>query len=170
MTRKREVAILAQQLAAAYLAAGNYAFSAPLNPDAIPGVMPAAAGAHVADEYMEEVGFSGLAVQAVGYEEGTDDPKIHVYVTKGRHLEREVGPNNVPVVVDRVGRVMVRPETAAAATHRGNLYERNGRIACGSSCVPSGETYAGTLGVLARKRSNSRNLLPAFQQPRPCRW
>lgn len=153
MKRRRDVATLAQQLAATYLAGGNFVLSGALKADAITELMPAAAHAEAAGGYLDEVGFSGLAVQAVGYEEGADEPKIHVYVTKGRHQERDIGPDGVPVVVDRVGRVMVRPETAAAATHRGNVFERNGRVACGSSCAPSGETYAGTLGALARKRS-----------------
>ena len=29
-----------------------------------------------------------------------------------------------------------------------HLFERNTRIACGSSCAPSNENYAGTLGAL----------------------
>jgi hypothetical protein len=144
----------AQRLAARFLEAGNYVFAEPMSARALAHVMPAAT-IEVSESGLEQVGFAGLAIQAVGYEAGARAPKIHIYVTKGRHLERQF--ENVDVEVHRVGRVTVRPEAASAATHRGNLFQRKGRIACGSSCAPSGEQYAGTLGALLR-RSNDRTL------------
>jgi len=117
------------------------------------GALPAAAGAHEIAEY-DEHGFAGLAVQSVGVEEGVEDPKVHIYVTKGsRRAERqiEVDDEDVVVVINRIGRVVIKPETAAAVTHAGNVFVRGVRVACGSSCAPSTESYAGTLGALVRK-------------------
>src|SRR5262249_20244571 len=34
---------------------------------------------------------------------------------------------------------------------KGNVYERNDRIACGSSCAPMNKTYAGTFGALVKR-------------------
>ena len=46
--------------------------------------MPAAADADDVAEYIEEAGFAGFTVQAVGYERGARRPKIHIYIAKGR--------------------------------------------------------------------------------------
>jgi len=146
-----DVARLAGQLAAVFLAAGNYTFS-PSAASSVAGLAPAS-GAELHD-FVDEAGFAGLAVQAVGYEEGAADPRIRVYVTRGRRLEVEL-PQGVGVVVTRVGKVVVRPEAAATATHRGLVFERRGRIACGSSCAPAGEPHTGTLGALVTKRSRN---------------
>jgi hypothetical protein len=78
----READKVAQELAAAFLQNGQYAFSNPMNPAALGQVLPATAGAVVSDVF-EEAGFEGLSVQSVGYEEGADEPKVHVYVIKG---------------------------------------------------------------------------------------
>ncbi len=154
MKKKHQAAAIAQRLAARFLEAGNYVFSSPLSPRALANVLPAAAEVPAVDRHFEGVGFAGLSVQSVGYEEGVDEPRVHVYVTKGpRKLEKELpGESDVRIEINRVGRVVVRPETAAAATNHGNVFLRNGRIACGSSCAPSGEFYAGTLGALSRKK------------------
>lgn len=40
----------------------------------------------------------------------------------------------------------------------GNVYERNGRIACGSSCAPAGENYAGTFGALVHREGELMTL------------
>ena len=88
---------------------------------------------------------------------GVPDPKVHVYVTKGsRSAEHAVAiaEHEISVVINRIGRVMIKPETASTATHAGNVYLRGPRIACGSSCAPSTEAYAGTLGALVRKASD----------------
>ena len=42
-----------------------------------------AAARHKRDAWEETCEFSGLAVQAVGYEEGKEDAGVVVYVTKG---------------------------------------------------------------------------------------
>ena len=131
----RDVALaLAERL----LRSGNFVLAGAQGSGAH-GAFPAAAGAPEIPEY-DEYGFAGLAVQSVGVEEGIEDPKVHIYVTKGsRSAEREIeaGDEEVTVVINRIGRVMIKPEAAAAATHAGNVYLRGTRIACGSSCAPS---------------------------------
>ena len=124
-------------------------------------VRPAAAEAPAIPEY-DEYGFAGLDVQSVGVEEGVPDPKVHVYVTKGsRVAEREIeaGEEVISVVINRIGRVTIRPEIASAVTHAGRVYLHGVRIACGSSCAPSTESYAGTLGALVRKAGGADNQL-----------
>ena len=40
----------------------------------------------------------------------------------------------------------------------GKLFVHENRIACGSSCAPTGESYAGTMGALVRKAGRARSL------------
>jgi hypothetical protein len=56
-----------------------------------------------------------------------------------------------------MGAITVRPDGAAAATHKGHLFERGNRVCCGSSCAPTSENSSGTLGALVRK-GNQRQL------------
>ena len=133
-----------------FLQAGNYVLAGTQG-HGPHGARPAAAEAPEFPEY-EEYGFSGLAVQSVGVEEGkdVDDPRVHVYVTKGSRIpERKIDDDGktVRVVVNRIGQVVVKPEAASVTTHGGNVYLRGERVACGSSCAPSAEQYAGTLGL-----------------------
>ena len=137
-----------------FLQAGNYVLAGTQG-HGPHGARPAAAEAPEFPEY-EEYGFSGLAVQSVGVEEGkdVDDPRVHVYVTKGSRIpERKIDDDGktVRVVVNRIGQVVVKPEAASVTTHGGNVYLRGERVACGSYCAPSAEQYAGTLGALVRK-------------------
>jgi hypothetical protein len=148
---------LAHALAKKFLAQGSFAFAGPTSPGS--HAMPATASAKAASAYFEESGFAGLSVQSVGFEQGVPDPKVHVYVTKGarkavEHQIDDVDGDTATVVVHRIGKVMIRPEMASGATHAGRVYERNGRIACGGSCAPSGENYAGTIGALVRTSDN----------------
>lgn len=148
---------IALALAERFLRDGNFVLAGVQGRGA-GGVLPAAAGAPDLPDY-DEYGFAGLAVQSVGVEEGVGQPKVHIYVTKGRTTEREIEVDNeeVAVVVNRIGRVTIKPETAATVTHAGNVYLRGGRVACGSSCAPSTESYAGTFGALARKAGAGNN-------------
>jgi hypothetical protein len=150
---------VALALAERFLRDGNFVLAGAQGRGAI-GAVPAAAAAPDIPDY-DEYGFAGLAVQSVGVEEGVNDPKVHIYVTKGRTSEREVeaGGEEVDVVINRIGKVVIRPESAATATHAGNVYLRGGRVACGSSCAPSTESYAGTFGALARKAGAGNNRL-----------
>jgi hypothetical protein len=145
---------VAQQLASRFLRDGNYYFA----PHTLStggggaGVVPASTG--FGEGGFDETGFAGLAVQAVGYEYGGDDPKLHVYVINGpKKTEREIGflGGTFRVQITRVGKVTVRPDQSAAAVHRGRYYRHGKRVACGSSCAPSSEAIAGTLGALVRK-------------------
>ena len=79
---------------------------------------------------------------------------VIVYVTRGskRSLDKlSTNAGGVPIRAVQLGKLIVKPETAATAAARGKVYERNGRIACGSSCAPAGENYAGTFGTLAQR-------------------
>jgi hypothetical protein len=149
--------VLARKLEAQFLANGNFVFAGGIRSDVagFPNVGPASAATELETQYPSDAGFVGLAVQSVGYEEGNDvEPTVHVYVTKGsRSAEYQITSLNerVTVRVERVGKVTVRPEAASTVTPRGNLYVHNGRIACGSSCAPSSEQIAGTLGALVQK-------------------
>ena len=49
-----------------------------------------------------------------------------------------------------MGPIVVRPDAAASATNHGLLFERGGRICCGSSCAPTSENCSGTLGALVK--------------------
>jgi hypothetical protein len=158
MSRALEVT---QHLAARFLENGNYAFAARMNAGALGEVMPAAAGDHGLSEFFEEAGFEGLSVQSVGYEKGGDEPVVHIYVTKGslrgfRSLPEQ--ENGVRIQVNRMGRLVVRPEQASGASNQGNLIVRNKRIASGSSCAPSGENYSGTFGALVKRKSDRNTL------------
>ena len=111
----------------------------------------------------DENGFSGLAVESVGYtvsgdfdEDLADEDKlgVHVYVAKGskkflNSLPAEI--HGTPCTYHNIGRLAVKPQLSNTATHRGHIFERNGRAACGSSCHPTGRMYTGTFGALVRK-------------------
>lgn len=118
------------------------------------GPFPAATSSEF---YQIEEGFSGLSVHSVGFEEGREDEaKVHIYVTKGSRKALKDVPETlggVPIQINRMGKMVVRPEAASGATNAGNVYQRNDRIACGSSCAPSGESYSGTFGAIVQKGS-----------------
>jgi hypothetical protein len=121
-------------------------------------ILPATAHAQSdVEELFDVTGFAGLSIQSVGYEKGADKPRIHVYVTKSaRKAEKAIEEvdTSVEIKINRIGRVQVKPETASGSVHRGSLYQRKQRIACGSSCAPAGENYAGTLGALVKKKGD----------------
>ena len=143
---------LAERLASEFLKNGSF-FAAGASMDArmLATILPATAVGEVTDT--ETFGFPGLSVQSVGYTYGAEEEAVHIYVTRGgrRSLERlSTDLDSVPIRVINTGRLIIRPEAIASTGSRGNIYERNGRIACGSSCAPAGENYAGTFGALAR--------------------
>lgn len=152
---------LAVTLASHFLAEGNY-FSMPSSIGlGIAGLQPSTTqSSYIFGE--EDAGFSGLSIQSVGYEHGNQNELVHIYVTRGsagalKKLAREI--NGVKVQVNKMGEVKVRPEMASGAAHHGHLFERNGRIACGSSCAPSNENYSGTFGALVRDASGDMFVL-----------
>jgi hypothetical protein len=115
---------VATALAYEFLRKGNY--SASSGPVEVPHLR-AAAVAEVLEaeaEFQVTPEFASLAVQSVGFEEGVDDPKVHIYLTRGsarmiRELPEEI--EDVPLRTHKMGPITVRPDSAAAATNRGNF-------------------------------------------------
>jgi hypothetical protein len=151
---------VATALAYEFLRRGNY--SASKGPVEVPELAQVVAAGFVPDivEQYEEhpEAFASLAVQSVGFEEGVEDPKVHIYLTRGsskliRSLPREI--DGVPIRAHKMGNITVRPEAAAAATNRGYLFERQNRVCCGSSCAPTSENISGTLGALVRTANST---------------
>ena len=135
--------VVAEQLAGEFLKGGNYeAPGAAMDVHTLSSILPAAAGGF---PHFAETGFAGLAVQAVGYTAGAAEESVIVYVTRGskRSLDKlSTNSSGVPIRAVQLGKLIVKPETAATTAASGKVYERNGRIACGSSCAPAGENYA----------------------------
>jgi hypothetical protein len=142
----------ATQLAHEFLRMGRY--SASSGPVDIPEFRVMAAGAEdveISTYASQAEGFSGLAVQSVGFEEGSKDPAVHIYLTRRvsrqqlKSLPKEV--DGVPVKVHKMEPITV-PEAMASSTNRGNIFELGDRVCCGSSCGPTSERGAGTLGAI----------------------
>ena len=157
MPTAEEVAI---GLAYEFLRRGNYSASAgPVQLPRLAGVAPAAARER-SDEFFETTGaFGSLAIQSVGCEVGVDDPEVIIYLARGslrqiKSLPEEI--SGIPIAAQRMGPISVKPETATSTTNtnRAHLFERNGRVCCGSSCAPTSENCSGTLGALVRKEGS----------------
>ena len=148
----RRAQIVAEQLAGEFLKNSNFdAVRGAVDILTLTDIVPAVT--NTGGPKLPDYGFAGLAVQSVGYSAGSDDERVHVYVTRGgkRSLDRlATEVDGVRVEVTNLGKLIIRPEAINAVSNRGHLYERNGRIACGSSCAPAGENYAGTFGALVR--------------------
>jgi hypothetical protein len=136
-----------------FLKRGNY--SAASGPVEVPALARAVAASDSENQLPDAppVGFEGLHVQSVGMEEGVDDPKVHIYLTRGsakliKSLPEEI--SGVPVVAHKMGAINVKPDSTMGSTNRGNFYQKNGRVCCGSSCAPTSENCSGTLGALVR--------------------
>ena len=125
--------------------------------------LPAATQQMIGDE---APGFSGLAVQGVGYSvvdgssddiDDLDSAGVHIYVSRGSQRFINALPDTIGSVtckVHNIGKLYVKPHQASATTNRGNLFERKGRVACGSSCAPSGRDYSGTIGAIVKKANH----------------
>ena len=61
--------------------------------------------------------------------------------------------DDIPVRAELMGRLRAGPSPSMAVSGVSHFFERNVRIACGSSCAPSNENYSGTLGALVRDGS-----------------
>ncbi len=143
---------LASTFSARFFENGNYeALGSKLsgqNLDAIPG----ATGDGLEEFFEKDEGFAGLAVQSVGYTHGAEEEAVVIYVTRGSKRALKALPDKVDDVAVET-RVMGRLKAGPAASGgQGFFHQHNGRIACGSSCAPSRENYAGTLGCLAKTR------------------
>jgi hypothetical protein len=70
-----------------FLKKGKY--SAASGPVEVPRLLRVAAVADVLedeDEFQIMPEFAGLSVQSVGFEDGVDNPKVHIYLTRGSPL------------------------------------------------------------------------------------
>ena len=145
--------LLAIQLASDFLRKGNFeSVGSPMSERAIERIMPAAT--NIESPYYEAYGLSGLAIQSVGYAHGADEESVNVYVTRGSRRSLNEIPQEIDGVKVRavnLGRPTVKPEASAATRTRGIVYDYHGKIACGSSCAPAGENYAGTFGALVSR-------------------
>lgn len=108
-----------------------------------------------------DASFSNLSVQAVGYSQGVNadvaeaKKGVFIYVTRGTKRAIKSLPetlDGVPLIIESIGKITVKPQSASS--NRGNIYRKNNRVACGSSCAPSQKNYSGTFGALARKTSD----------------
>ena len=148
-SRARSVSEL---LAGEFLRSGNFqAAKAAMDVNIVAGMLPATSGRETPK--LPEYDFVGLSVQSVGYTFGAEKEIVQIYVTRGgkRNLDGlSTDIDGVEIRVTNLGKLVIRPEAIAAAGPLGNTYERNGRIACGSSCAPAGENYSGTFGALVR--------------------
>src|SRR5260370_4040782 len=142
---------VAKSLAAEFLAKGNYeALGSALGREAARHYAKAAALDTIDEYFVEEKGFAELAVHSVGYTEGADEEKVVIYVTRGSKRRLKELPDEVEgieVIARVMGKMRAGPAPAAAIPGTSYFFEKNGRIACGSSCAPRGETYSGTLGA-----------------------
>lgn len=150
---------LCKRFAVTFLENGNYdALGASLGGNAqFFDIQPASSS--VLSSVFPDSGFSGLAVHSVGYTPGIEKEKVIIYVIRGaqrelRNLPQEI--DGVPVTAKVIGKPQAIPVSAIAARGVGHFFEYKGRISCGSSCAPSGENYAGTVGTLA---SDGRRIL-----------
>jgi len=144
---------IATQLAYEFLRGGRYsASSGPVDIQGLAGIAAVGAlDAEVTSYTSRAEAFSGLALQSVGFEVGTKTPAVHIYLTRGAARQIKELPENieeVPIRVHKMGLVSVRPEAMAGSTNRGNIFQRNDRICCGSSCGPTSERGAGTFGAI----------------------
>jgi hypothetical protein len=107
-------------------------------------ILPASASAESdVEDFLPESAFAGLEVQSVGYEAGVKAQRVHIYVSRAAPRAIQSLPmadGEVTIEVNRIGKLLVRPEQASSVTNRGRIFEHKKRIACGSSCAPSGES------------------------------
>lgn len=156
--------IAAEVLGYEFLAKGNFAASSgPVIFDTGQFVLSSASAGFTSDfrAAARQEGFAGLQIQSVGFEQGVDSPQVHIYVRQGSQRQLQALPkeiHGVGIRLHKIGSVSVRPDAAASATNRGYLFERHGRICCGSSCAPTSEISTGTLGALVRKLGSTGTL------------
>jgi hypothetical protein len=152
---KNQAERMAQALSARFLAQGSYGSAVAMKGSVVERILPVSATTEPdVDDFIPETAFAGLEVQSVGYEAGAKAQKVHIYVSRASARAIQSLPTadeQVTIEVNRIGKLLVRPEQASSVTNRGRIFEHKQRIACGSSCAPSGESYAGTMGALVRK-------------------
>ena len=142
--------MLSKQLASEFLRNGNFeASKTAMDVRTVAGILPTTTDSDI--PYSPEDGFASLSIQSVGFTQGATEEIVQIYVTRGskRNLEKlSTEINGVRIRVTNLGKLLIRPEAIITASQYGSIYQRNGRIACGSSCAPAGENYSGTFGAL----------------------
>ena len=127
---------------------------------------PQPAAGRPVQQFEHEVGFFGLQIRAVGYAEHSmdaeSDEAVYVYVTRAtrkaeKTLAREI--QGVPIFVRKVGRLIIKPETSAAATSGGYTHRHKGAICCGTSIGVSTLALAGTMGAIVESPQGDRYML-----------
>ena len=63
-----------------------------------------------------------------------------------------VGMRQIPIVVNKLRETYHQSRASEWRPTEGTLFEHNGRVACGSSLLFSGENYSGTFGAIVRKK------------------
>jgi hypothetical protein len=148
---------VAMALAYEFLRDGRFTQS--IGPTEVPYLASAVAagdGEEIVQEH-SSASFGNIAVQSVGFEEGIEDPKVHLYLTRGTNRLIKSLPTEmrgVTIQAHKMGVLNVRPEAAASATNHGHFYSLNNRVCCGSSCAPTSENSTGTLGALVRRHGS----------------
>lgn len=147
--------LVAERLAFEFLRDGKY--EATGGPVEVRGMISAAAASTVVPAEDEYDDFGSISVQSVGFEVGTDEPKVHIYLNRSSRRLLESLPkaiDGVHVRAHKMGPITVRPDAASSSTNYGHLFERENRICCGSSCAPTSEASTGTLGAIVRKNGS----------------
>lgn len=141
---------IAKSLAAKFLENGNYELAGGALGREASLLKPSPSDTQAIEDYFyAEEGIAGLSVDSVGYTAGAPVERVVIYISRGSRKLIQSLPKTIDdkeVIVRVMGRV--RPGPAMAKFGPGELFERNGRIACGSSCAPSNEQIAGTFGAM----------------------
>jgi hypothetical protein len=98
---------------------------------------------------------AGLDVIGVAYNDSKENPKLYIVVKNARrsYLKDKKETEGIETVLLKIGRTDIRPEAAFSHNSVGKTFIHKQRIACGSSCAPSGQTYAGTFGAIVKNAS-----------------
>ena len=156
MMREKRAQVLGEQLVGEFLKNGNFdAVKGGFDVESLLEVVPAAT--NFGGPRLSDYGFAGLSVQSVGYSLGSDEEIVHIYVTRGsqqalKQLSGDI--DGVQIQVTNLGKLVIRPESIALVSNGGQFYEHNGRVACGSSCAPAGQSYTGTFGALVESNGS----------------
>src|SRR4051812_41672636 len=106
--------LVAQLLAKRFMAEGRMAVvQQPIG--SVDDAVQLAASRHKPLVWEQTAAFSGLSVQAVGVEEGKDEPGVVIYAAKGAAKAFKILPkeiDGVKVSVRRIGLVSVNPDQA----------------------------------------------------------
>lgn len=105
---------------------------------------------------IEEYELDKFSVNAVGYEEGVDDPKLYLFTAKGqkKSIQKTVTINNQTYHLEtcKIGKIGIDLSQTFKTNQLGEIFLRHGTnvVCCGSSCAPARENHAGTFGALVR--------------------